>query len=553
MRIVFKALILLSLFAGPVYAEPVININPDHPALKMCAVLSNPTASMFVYPSTWPSIQAVPFPPYIVPGMVIGLTQNTSVVTKVCNVLNQVATLDTQNAWQGIKEITNTITDNKWKADFDQVDATYNVANNVYDFENGTYRKGAMESAETHRSMREFYKDTYSWYNKRFNGKDAEVQSRGQQEMELNQFASLASRRAILQEASNCPDPATTGNVNYEKIQKEKIEPLILDSRDYEWDMDFYKTKLLDMGVKFSNNEAEYTAYTKDLEKLVIQGVSYDITYKTKTETKQVPNPSRKDRNGKPVMDSKTIKIKTQEFQAKIFPDMYKNFKNNYGEKWSEYVKIAFMSTGNEGLLSDDPKERIENEFRDIASECNPNRLLKGVSTDRPDYNKLYDERVEKCKKDTRVSQKSSENLMNYYVEKLQSSTHLYKRAQGEMWTLQSWHLGTMRSVNTKDSTDGYQQQQVTCSEGNELSSAQMSLLANKQQEVNAELKESIAKQQAKKANLMEQKQKALAKDAEERQKKETLINQKNEANKRALDNSSLNSTTTFEGKIKVD
>lgn len=533
----------------PAKAGNPININPDHPALKFCSVLSNPAMSMFMYPSMWPSIQVVPFPPFVVPGMVIGLTQNTTIVTKVCNVLNQVATFDTQNAWSGVKGIANELTDNKFSEDFAQMDSFYNISNSVYDFESGTYRKGSLESAETHRAMRDFYKESYTWYNKRFNSRDAEIKTRGQTEMELNQFASLASRRAILEEASNCPDPAQAGNPDYQKIANDEFLPLQKKMDEVLPDMEFYKVKLLDMGVRIASNQEEYQAYNKELDSLFLNGVSHQINYKNKTETKKVPNPDRKNRDGSVAYKSQQVTIKTQEFQTKVLADMFQKFKKNYGTKWSEYVVIAFASTGTEGLLGDDPAARVENEFRDLSYECNPNKLMRGVDNTRVDYGKLEDERVSKCRDDVKINQKKAENLFNYYVQELQGTTYQYKKAQGDLWTKQSWHMGTMRSFNTKDSTEGYQQQTITCQDGNSLSSAEMNLLSIKTQSVTSELKEVIAKQQTKKTNLMADKQKAQSNDLKERRKRSAMTDIKNKDSKKSQ-TESVNTMGTIDGLI---
>lgn len=84
-----------------------------------------------------------------------------------------------------------------------------------------------------------------------------------------------------------------------------------------------------------------------------------------------------------------------------------------------------------------------------------------------------------------------------------------------------------MRAVNTKDSTEGYQQEQIACSDGNKLSPAEMEKLALKQQSVNNELKEMITKSQTKKSMLIESEAKAKADQHAEMQKEQPSVSSK--------------------------
>lgn len=547
-----KTLVLLSLVLFTTFGfleKPKAQmINPDHPALRICAVLSNPAGSIFMWPTLWPSIQAIPFPPFIAPGLVTGLSQGTSIVTYVCNVLTQVAQFGTQEGIHGIRGVGNALTGNRWDSHLDQVDLTWKIANTVYDFDNGTFRKGALESESAHRDMRDFMKESYGWYQTTFNQSDARIKNRTEQENELQQFSNLVHRRAILAEATNCPDPS--GNPNYDKIHDIEIKPLQRKIDEADVDMDFYKTKLIEMGVRFSNNQEDYAKYINGVEKLVTQGVNYQISYKPKTETKKVPNPSRKDKNGKPILMDKTMTIQTQVWTARVFSDVFQDFKKNYYERWANYVTQAFVASDSRGMLVTNPQERVEAEFKDFAYECNPGKLMSAVSVDRPDYEKIYEERTTKCREDVKMNQKKAENLLDYYVNQLQISTLAYKKAKGELWTKESWYLGTMRSVNTRDKTDGFQQQEVACAEGNELTPAEMDQIARKQQSVTTELKEVIAKQQTKKTIHMEEKAKAASQTMKTLNTKNDLENRKNASQADAMKKSSAASSFTIDGGI---
>src|SRR5690606_39225700 len=135
------------------------------------------------------------------------------------------------------------------------------------------------------------------------------------------------------------------------------------------------------------------------------------------------------------------------------FPDIYDQFRKRWSSQWSSWVTAQFLQR-TEGLL-DDPQGRVEEQFRDLAYECNSARLMNGVSLDRADYAKLQEERVAKCKADVRMNQKKAENLLNYYVNQMQTTIYQLKQANANIWTKESYYLGTMRAVNSKDSTEG--------------------------------------------------------------------------------------------------
>lgn len=149
-------------------------------------------------------------------------------------------------------------------------------------------------------------KTSYGWYNKTFNGSDAQLKNRGEREQEMNQFASLVSRRTILAEAVTCPDAST--NPNYEKIYKSEIQPAEVKRDLANDDIIFFRTKLLEMGPRFVNDQKELDLYVKGIEDMMSKGVGYKVTPQIKTETSKKASPNRKDREGKPVMVDKVIK-----------------------------------------------------------------------------------------------------------------------------------------------------------------------------------------------------------------------------------------------------
>ena len=528
-------IVLTTTFAPKAKAEgDLFNVSADHPLIKFCEIV--PTyglvLSQIPMPSFWPSIQVLPFPPFIAPGILFGLSQRTSVITTVCQVLSQIEKYNSQSAIENSRDILNTLTDNKFEKHLTMVDKTYNLANSIYNFEDGTYRKGSLESAQTHRDLNDYMAESYSWYHSTFNGKEAKLKNRDERERDMNELAQLAYQRAVLEEAGNCPAPDTS--TNYDKVYSSEIRPWETKRAAAKDDMEFFKSKLLSMGPRFLNDEKEFNDFAKDLEKLQVRGVDYQVTYKNKQETKTVPHKTRKMKDGKPKMVQEVFTTKTQEFTARVFADDFNKFKNKHNDNWSSWVTAQFLSRGTEGLLND-PRGKVEDEFRDLAYECQEAKLMRGFDDNRSDYQKVRDERFEKCKTDTRMNQKKAENLFNYYITQYQNSIYLYKQANANIWTKESWHLGTMRSVNSKDTTEGFQQETVTCAEGNALTSAEISKLEIKSKQVNQGLQEFVTKQYQKKTIMMEEKKKAESEHNKENQQRKAYAQKQNKKQVRDL------------------
>lgn len=519
-KILISTLIIcLSLTAPkPVHAAL---ISEDHPALKFCDSATNIglILSQYPMPHVWNSIQALPFPPFIAPGIVVGFSTRTAVVVVLCQLLYDIAAGDTQKAIYATGTFLNDQTDRKWDHHLQFADSTWNLANSVYDFESGTQRKGTLKSASTHREINDYMKTSYGWYNKTFNGSDAQLKNRGEREQELNQLSNMAHRRALLTEATNCPQPLD--NKNYEKIYATEIKPSEIKKEEAENDLAFLRGKLMEMGPRFMNDQAELDSYIKGVERMISQGVSYQITYKDKVEVSKKPHPTRKNKDGTVVMVDKQVKTKTQVWQSRMFSEIFEEFKKKWSGSWSSWVTAQYVQSS-QGLLTNG-REKVEAEFMDLNYECNVRRLMQGVSQERADYEKVQEERYNKCIEDTKINQKKAENLLNYYVGQLQNSLMQLKKANATIWTAESWYLGTMRAVNTKDATEGFQQEQVTCAASNELSPAEMDKLKLKQKDVTIQLKGFITKQYSKKTMMMEEEQKAKATQKEEMAKRQAF------------------------------
>lgn len=457
------------------------------------------------------------------PGITMGLLSNTSVIMDFCNYIIQMEQLDSTQAIFFSANYLNTLTGKKWDDHLQQADKTWNIANSVYDFENGGTRKGALESASTHRELNEYIKDTKQWSSKTFNGKDADVRTRAQRENDMQRLAGAAFRRAITKEMTNCPEP--TNNKNYIQLYQEQIAPKEKIRDESQEDYMFYKDKLFTMGPKFMGSETEIEKFIEEIEKIETFGVYYETKDSVVSDTTIKNSKTKKDANQKPVKEKQKITRSVQSFTAKIKDEMFNNFKTKYADRWTTWVQGTIYSNGSYGFL-DNAESRVESEFIDLNYECNERKLMQGIDSDKSDYDFQLDKKRAECLASVQMDQKKIENLLNYYITKLQSSLYKFKNANAQIWTIESKELGRSRVISSKNQGD-FQQEEVTCSAN--LTPAEMDKLALKQQSINNEFNEIIARETTKQSIAEESERKQNEEYMKEKSIQKHMIEKKNQ------------------------
>ena len=530
-----KAIFLTILLTFSARSYGAFGIAEDHPALKFCDAVATVgmILSQYPMPHLWPSIQVLPFPPFIAPGILAGAASRTAIIVELCDLLYNIQKGDTQSAIFATAGVLNNQTENRWDDHLQMADQTWKVANSLYDFEAGKQRKGALQSAMVHRELNDYMRTSYGWFNKTFNGRDAQLKTRGERESDMKQFASIVNQKAILAETQACPN--ASANPNYSKIYDLEIRPLEIKKEFANDDLIFIREKLSLMGPRFVNDQKELEDYLKGLEDIQAQGISYEVKNSPKREKTMKPHPSRKDKQGKPIMVATDVKTMYQQWSYKIYTDLINSFTNKWSPKWQSWVTAQYVQSS-QGLLTNG-RDKIEDEFRDLTFECSPARLMRGFPDTRSDYIKIQDERVDRCQKEVKMNQKRAENIFLYYMQQLQIALTNVKDAQAQMWTKESFHLGTFRSVNPNDASSGFKQEQVACAESNNLTMAEMEMIQRKQEAINNETKQMIAKQYLKKTNMMESERHKKSENEEELRKKQQFAEEKQKQNSNAMKN----------------
>lgn len=166
MKNIFYSLILLIFLAFSPIKAKAVDLGPFQVGLGFCSQVNKLSAILNSY-------TIIQWPVTGTPGITMGMLSNTSVILDFCNYLTQLESLDTVNAIQYSASYLNNLTAKKWDDNFQQIDRLWNISNTLYDMESGSFRKGALESASTHREINDFVKDSDQWYQQKFNGRDS--------------------------------------------------------------------------------------------------------------------------------------------------------------------------------------------------------------------------------------------------------------------------------------------------------------------------------------------------------------------------------------------
>lgn len=548
MRIVILNLLLIMLFIQPANAQlvdvgsgssgsssssssasnQVASLGPFAVGYEFCQKIQSIAPILNAYSNVqWPVIGA--------PGITFGLVQNESALLKICDFLVQLQSLTTEGAIFHSARFLNELTGNKWDNRLAQADLTWNVANSIYDFRgNGGYRKGALQSANTHRRLVDFADRTAKYYQTEFgdpnkDGPAEGIESKQERRQKLEKIAKLSYQRAILSEASNCPTPQV--KTNYQDKYLKEVVPEQENIKIKEQNVQFYFRTLLRMGPDFITDLSEMQDYKNKLEALLDNGFSYRALNGSTTVEREVPT-------GKMIKDPnianglkpevKTERKKREYQKVRVVPNtqLWNEFRQKYVKKWEKYITSQLLSSGTFGLL-DGKRGRIEAKYKSYSFECSEQRLSSRLPIkDRndPRYWPTLQKETEKCKNNLKVRDNDYKNIMDQYVRMMQLDLRSAKISQAKIWTFESLYFGVMpiTTESTRVADNKKQQEQVLKSVQApeqacraDFTPAEMEKMSMELQNVENALTEEIVKNQTERSVIESQKEEANQKAIE--------------------------------------
>lgn len=515
------------------------------------------------------SFQVAQWPVAGLPGVVQGLSMRTSPIIDYCGYVLALENLNTTDAIFYAAGELNSLTGNKFDEQINFAKKTWDLSNSIYDFENGKGRPGTLMSRSTIKALGSYADDVC-----RMSGSvdpndcktGALVSDTFSTAKDTYDFASLAGKRAVLNESMRCPNPRSS--VDYSKKYQTELAPLERQVYYLRMDRDFYYTKIRVMGgrmymnlsacrkglasyapeIPFSCGGGTPRAFFKDLENLRENGTIFKPAYRT------IPDP----RYGGGAANT----LEVQQFTTASNGRIFKEFSNHHAEVWTEYFANEFLNADKRQVMIDrlkertaitnantadsdrpelrerigllNPEERMDREFRDIAGECTPGRLMRDVDPNNANYRVIKEDRVTKCQQAVKMNQSTASNLFAYYIKKFEAANQNYKTIQAKAWSKEAELTGQNKVFDPNKPGMENMGSEPQCKD--KITVAEMDSIKAKMQNIQAQIQEKLAKNELQKQQEEITGKRAAEEAYQERQAKAAAAERAAQEKKEAID-----------------
>ena len=517
----FKKILLVLLvplfIATPVKKAEAVPLGPFEVSIQLCQNIQFVSSIV----NAWANAS---FPVTGMPGMVVMFVQRTNPLLDMCDFIIQLQSADTTEAIFLTADKLNDITEQKWDDYLKLTKKTHQLANSLYDFESGKKRSGTIDAVSLANDVGDFQR----MVTEISTGNNPQaIKKRQEYDQRINELAENAHNLAILKEGTTCPEPPNN-SPDYFRIVETEFAPRQKLIQTTEQDINFIRYQLIDLGPRFIRGTAEVEKYYEDVQNLLVLGVTYRVD--DKTQTKQTVKPTgQTKKDGTAVKKKENIQQAIQQFTATMNSQVFNEFRQKYERKYAAWANDFWkMHADNEG-----GRALLVSVFKPLSFECNETKLMRGYESLQGDeYERKKIERFKACEASNKPDQKKAAGLMSIYLTSLRDTLLTNKKAQGEIWTLESKYLGRKRSV-ALNKPGNYFQESVVCEKSPEL--IDLELIQTKQQEVNATYNEIIARETLKDAMVRDEEIRRQSDLANKSQQKKTQIEQDNRASKELI------------------
>ena len=468
-----------------------------------------------------------------VPGITMGVLQNSNVVLDFCDFLTRLKQLDTTDKIFAAADYGNKLMGNKFDDQIGIMKSTWDVKDVFIDPSGKGRPIAKIATAANASRLNSYYKEASDYYDKHLNtGDPVNVRNRAQTEGDLNRLNQIAYEKAIITDMTNCPK-TNTSNEKFSNVYEKDIVPqqAIVDTKLE--NMNFYSNALRRMGIKVSNDEKKYLDYMRDLNTFETTIAVYSITVRTEKAgsiTKQLVTPAPKDPKENRYKDvSTTVDKKYQTFLVNSNNNETDTFIKKYNTQWKTWTKSRAVQDS-KGFLSGGVFEgsitKVEDEFKDNSVLCNRSEISRKVqASSSSNIDRRTDEEYKKCVETANTEISKAGGLFAFYVREYAKVINEFRVAQGKIWTIESYHLGYFRSIDGSVNPDGFTQDKVSCAPIDNL--AKVNELGVKTEQVNANLNQMMVEQLMKR-NQQAELERAQSQTAKEEEDRRMLIQQEN-------------------------
>lgn len=457
------------------------------------------------------------------PGITMGVITNPSVILDFCNALNQMQHLSIADASFAALELGNKMMGNKFDDELNFMRETYDLSATTIDMSGKGRGLAGLYSANYARRLNSWMKTTSNIHDKYRPDDPINLQTRQQKEADMQRLSRLASRRAVLNDLTDCPK-GRTGDEKIANLYQKDVLPVEEKLDIYKGYVEHFRETLKQMAIP-SIARSEFENFLMDLSSVEVNGVSYDIEVATKTvdtvkrvEIKKTSTTQPTDPRSKEVTEK--LQQKYQLFKLKENPELLSKFLKKYYPYWDTYSKLEGTSTI-KNLANNPVKNNVERQFTDYSLLCNKAEIRQknNLNTEDSDYFDKLNELFDQCKIEKDIEISAAGGLFKHHAEELQKYNKLLKEAQAYIWTFESYYFGYFRAVEGQVD-QGITQEKATCSQVGNL--GYINDLMAKQGSLNLEINQELVAETMKQNALLEQekadKEKAL-KEAERKRR----------------------------------
>jgi hypothetical protein len=544
--IVYSSLILNLFLGQQAYAQDQsAQIGPVNVNLGFCEdvqYLSSIMTSLTTI--NWPLQGSV--------GFTLGIATNPNVILDFCSLLYDISQLSTAEALFRSAEYLNKLTGNKWDDHLYLSRSLYDTGTSTFTFRDGKPSlKDGVDAQMLASRLNNSVRDIGEWSNKYVTQDDpVDVRSRNEIESDVGRLAQIAYSQKKYSNLNKCPQPGYNdlppdALKEYEEVyQKQQV--IVEDSRD---ERDVIYRYLLDMGVRIVNKhdvetdgvvarkssfDRAYNLFSTRLNDLLVNAVVLTEedpkTRKVKSQTiKEIKTKSDDPMDDKYKAVDTKIDQKYQNFKVTEDKKYLKEFKENYAERWNEYVtKMKYSSSfnlaGGAFGAGSAPERAIESEFSNTSMFCPPEQMKKGLDIEDPKFDLKYKKKMDACLDNAGEKVENANGLLAMYADRIFELNRKIKNGEKKIFTFGSKYFGNYYKIETKNVKTKYQpafvREEVTCQQSTNVTDLQM--IANKQQAVANEYNQ-IAAEKLLELNAMEKSRR----DKERRDEEERDIRRK--------------------------
>jgi hypothetical protein len=460
-----------------------------------------------------------------VPGIILAMVQPDSVILDLCKMYKTLQTAKGLDKLKLIGDYTNVLTDNKFSEHISFMNASLDIGESL-----NNVNKMNQPAIDKFRSLApriNSYLGSINDYYKYNTGDRIEtITSRNERDQNMNALARSSRDLAVYGAALECDTAENRPNTSSQNLYSRDVSTYQNEASLYRADIDYLFDRLKMMGIKFNNGNSGYEAYLRELYNLYNLGVTYEGNIKSYNEKTDYQDPNGKTQKKDTPRSYQLISVSNN-------PRLFDEFQKEYKGKWDDYISSNFASE-TKGFL-DSRSGRIQEEFYDYSFECRDSFIYDSVKAKNSDYfvieNDPRKERAirsesDECKKHIDKSPGKLKNIFVLYTELLKTTLPKYKKAQAQIWTIDSYYNGSFRSITkgvVGNDPNGPVREEVSCSKSiNLIEQANLKL---KIKEESSNLRQQ-ALEELNKETIREETSRAQARSNKDEEDRRVLIQQ---------------------------